>query len=120
MEANQELNDLYQNSNSVFYFLRRTKKEGKGVDGGRCLKGRNGGLGFIEEDKAKMWKEHMEKIVNEENEWDRIVETDLVEESGEKVTRNEIVDAMQKMKSEKATGPSDVSGDDSCEWRNRG
>ena len=26
MEANQELNNLYQNSNSVFYFLRRIKK----------------------------------------------------------------------------------------------
>ena len=26
MEANQELNDLYQNSNSVFYFFRRKKK----------------------------------------------------------------------------------------------
>ena len=29
MEANQELNNLYLNSNSVFYFLRRMKKEGK-------------------------------------------------------------------------------------------
>ena len=27
MEAKQELNDLYQNSNSVFGFLRRIKKE---------------------------------------------------------------------------------------------
>ena len=26
MEANQELNNLYQNSNSVFYLLRRMKK----------------------------------------------------------------------------------------------
>ena len=26
MEANQELNNLHQNSNSVFYFLRRIKK----------------------------------------------------------------------------------------------
>ena len=29
MEANQELNNLYQNSNSVFYFLRRMKRKGK-------------------------------------------------------------------------------------------
>ena len=28
MEANQELSNLYQNSNSVFYFLGRMKKEG--------------------------------------------------------------------------------------------
>ena len=38
MEANQELNNLYQNSNSVFYFFRRMKKD---VEGGRCLKGNN-------------------------------------------------------------------------------
>ena len=53
MEANKELNDLYQNSNSVFYFLRRMKKEGKAL--------------------------------------------------------NETVEAMQKMKSGKATEPSEVS-----------
>ena len=79
MEANQELNKLYQNSNSVFYFLGRMKKEGKDVEGGRCLRGGDGRLGFSEENRAKIWKEHMEKIMNEENEWDRMVETDLVE-----------------------------------------
>ena len=44
------------------------KKEGKDVEGGRCLRGGDGRLGFIEEDRAKIWKEHMEKIMNEENE----------------------------------------------------
>ena len=100
MEANQELNNLYQNSNSVFYFLRRMKNEGKDVEGGRCLRGGDGRLGFIEEDRAKIWKEHMEKVMNEENEWDRMVE---------KVARNEIVEAIQSMKSGKATGTSEVS-----------
>ena len=41
MEANQELNNLYQNSNSVFYFLGGMKKEEKDVEGGRCLRGRD-------------------------------------------------------------------------------
>ena len=36
------------------------------MEGGRCLRGRDGRLGFIEEDGAKIWKEHMEKIMNEE------------------------------------------------------
>ena len=114
MESNQELNDLYQNSNSVFYFLRRMKKEGKDVEGGS-----NKRLGFIEEDRAKIWKEHMEKINNSENERDHLVETDVVEGPVEKVARNEIVETMQKMKSGKATGPSEVSvdcGDDCCKW----
>ena len=109
MEANQELKNFNQNSNSVFYFLRRMKKEGKDVEGGRCLRRGSGRLGFIEKDRAKIWKELMEKIMNEENKWDRMVETDLVEEPVEKVACNEIVEAIQSMKSGKTTGPSEVS-----------
>ena len=85
------------------------KKEGKDLEGGRCLRGGDGRLGFIVEDRAKIWKEHMEKIMNEKSEWDRMVETDLVEGPVEKVVRNEIVEAMQSMKSGKATGTSEVS-----------
>ena len=106
MEANQELNNLYQNSNSVFYFLRRMKKD---VEGGRYLRGGDGRLGFIEEDRPRIWKEHMEKIMNEENEWDRVVETDLIEGPVEKVAHNEIVEAIQSIKSGKATGTSEAS-----------
>ena len=84
MEANQKLNNLYQNSNSVFYFLRRMKKEGKDLEGGRCIRGSNGRLGFIEEDRAKICKEHMKKIMNEENKWVHMVETDVVEGPMEK------------------------------------
>ena len=86
-EAEQELNDLYQNSNSVFCFLRRMKKEGKNLEGERCLRGRDGQLDFFEKDRAKIWKEHMERIMNEEEKWDQIVETDAVEEAMEKVAR---------------------------------
>ena len=99
MEANQELNNLYQNSNSVFYFLRRMKKEGMDVEEGRCLRGSDGRLGFVEENRAKIWKEHMEKITNEKNKWDHMVETDVVEGPVEKAASNEIMEAMQKMKS---------------------
>ena len=65
-------------------------------------------MGYVKENTAKTWKEHMEKIINEENEWDHLLETDVVEGPVEKVTRNEIVEAMYKMKSGKATGPSEV------------
>ena len=51
----------------------------------------------------------MQKIMNEEDEWDYMLETDLVEGPVEKVARNEIVEAMQRRKSGKATGPSEVS-----------
>ena len=110
MEANQELNDLYQNSNSVLYFLRRMKKD---VEGRRCLRGRDERW-IIEEDRGKIGREHMEKIMNKENDWDQMVKTDVVEGPVEKVACNEIAEAMQKMKSGKATGPLD----DSCKGQN--
>ena len=47
--------------------------------------------------------------MNEENEWEHIVETNVVEGPLEKVPGNEIVEAMQKIKSGKATGPSEVN-----------
>ena len=47
--------------------------------------------------------------MNEENESDHMVEIDLAEGPVEKVARNKIVEAMQRMKSGKATGPSEVS-----------
>ena len=51
-------------------------------------------MGFIEKNSTKIWKEHMEKIMNKENEWDRMLETDVVEGPVEKVARNEIVGAI--------------------------
>ena len=85
------------------------KKKGKDVEGGRGLRGSDGQLGFIEEDRAKIWKKHTEKIINKENEWDHMVETDAVEGPVKKVTLNKIVKAMQRMKSGKATKPSEVT-----------
>ena len=38
-----------------------------------------------------------------------MVETDVVERLVEKVARHEIVEAMQKMKAGKATGPTEIS-----------
>ena len=51
----------------------------------------------------------MEKIMNEESEWDHIVKTAVVKGPVEKVVCNEIVEAKQKMKSGTATKPSKVS-----------
>ena len=71
------------------------KKERKNLEGGRCLKGRDGQLDFIEKDKAKIWKKHM-------------VETN-VEGPAEKLAGNQFVKAMQQMKLGKASRPSEVS-----------
>ena len=73
------------------------------------LRGSDERLDVIEEDGAKIWKEHMQKIVNEKKEWNHMVEIDVVEGAVKKVARSKVVEAMQRMKSGKATGPSEVS-----------
>ena len=51
----------------------------------------------------------MEKIINEENRWYPRVETDIRDGPVERLTRKEIVEAMQKIKSEKAAGLSGIT-----------
>ena len=74
------------------------KKDGKGVEGGRCMRGSNGRLNFSEKDRGRVWQEHMERIMNEENDWDQNVQADLVEGPVERVSREEVVKALGKMK----------------------
>ena len=51
----------------------------------------------------------MEKIMDEESELDQEMGTDVAEERAEKVTHKEIVEAMPKMNSGKATGSTEVN-----------
>ena len=53
-------------------------------------------------------KEHLEKIINGEKKWYQMVETDAVHGPVEIAPCIGIVKAKQKMKSGKATGPSEV------------
>ena len=43
------------------------------------MRGSDDRLNFSEKDKGEVWKERMEKIMNEENEWDQNVKAELVE-----------------------------------------
>ena len=73
------------------------------------MRGSDSRLSFSEKDRGKVWKEHIERIMNEENEWNQNVEADLVEGLVERVSREEVVKAMGEMKAGKAAGPSEVS-----------
>ena len=63
------------------------KMDGKDVEEGRCMRGSDGRLNFSEKGNGKVWKEHRERIMNEENEWDQNVQADLVEGPVERVSR---------------------------------
>ena len=87
-----------------------------------CLKDKKGNLVLDEEGRKTIWKEYMEKLLNEENEWDQDV-------SCEKecpqcwISKEEVRKALRKMKNGKAAGPSKVvsevlkaAGDQGIEW----
>jgi len=99
---------MSEKPNKIFKFVKLMKKNGKDVEGGKWMKDKNGRLSFSEEDQCKIWKEHMEKIMNEKNGWDYMVEADVVEGSVEQVTRKE-VEAIKKMKGVKAAGLSEIT-----------
>ena len=70
----------------MFKLVKSMKKDGKDVEGERCITGSNSRLNFSEKDKGRVWKEHMERIMNEENEWEQNVQADFVEGPVEKVS----------------------------------
>ena len=49
--------------NNVFEFVKFMKKEGRDIEGGGCMKDKDGRLAVSEKDRGKLWKEHMEKIM---------------------------------------------------------
>ena len=50
-------------------------------------------------------KEHMKRIMNEENEWDQNLQADLVEGPVERVSREEVVKVLGKCKQERLLDP---------------
>ena len=45
----------------------------KEVEGGWCIRGSDGKLCFSEKKRGEVWKDYMERIMNEENDWDHNV-----------------------------------------------
>ena len=101
---------LCTKSYDVFKFVKFMRKEGRDIEGGGCMKDKDGRLIAIEKDRGKLWKEHMEKIIIVENEWDQMVEADMVEGPVEEVS-DEVIEAMNNLKLRKAAGPSEVNMD---------
>ena len=76
------------------------------VEGGRCMRG---SLCFSEKERGRVWKDYVERIMNEVNDWDHKVEGDAVEGPVVLVSREEVLQALCEMKTGKAPEPSEVS-----------
>ena len=81
------------------------------MHGGGGKKDKDGKIVMNEKDRGKLWKEHMEKILNVKNELGQKAEADMVIGPVEGVTYEEVMKAMIKTKLGKAAGPSKVNMD---------
>ena len=66
-EAEKESTKLNKKPNNVFTLVKFMKKDGKDIEGGRCMREKDGRLGFSEKDRKRIWKNHFEEIINKEN-----------------------------------------------------
>ena len=81
------------------------KKDRKDIEGGRCIRRKDGRLDVSEEDRKRIWKNHMEEIMNKENDWDHVT---VGEGPIKKVTHEEMAIAINVMKPGKAAKPSEI------------
>ena len=96
---------------NVFKIAKQMVKDSKISLGGSCLKDENGKVVTGDENLKKLWKKFMEKLLNEENEWDGKVEADKVEGPQLEISQEEVKNVMKKMKYGKAGGPTGVVAD---------
>ena len=96
---------------NICKIAKQMTKKSKDNLGGKCLRDDEGKLVTGEENLKKQWKKYMEKLLNEENEWDGCVEADSIEGPIQAITYEEVEKAMRKMKLGKAAGPTGVMAD---------
>ena len=74
-----------------------------------CLKDESGAVKVRVDDRKKIWKEHMEKLMNVENEWSDSIDASTVEGAVRRIEVEEVWCAMNCLKIGKASGPSGVA-----------
>ena len=79
------------------------KTDSKEVKGGTCMRGSDGKLCFSEKESGKVWKDYMERNMNEENDLDNNVGGDAVEDPVACVSREEVLQALNENR--KSTWP---------------
>ena len=97
-EAVKEMEEIRNDRNVVFRKIRMMEKKGSDLAGNNCIKDKNGKVVFAENDRKRMWKEHMKAIMNKENPWDGMVNVEVVVGSIEPFAMNEVERALGIMK----------------------
>ena len=74
-----------------------------------CILGKDGKLKVTLQEKNKVWKEYEEKLLNEENEWNKSLERTKVESPCEQVSTEGVMKSLVLLNTGKAAGPSGVT-----------
>ena len=82
--------------------------ERKDIIDTKYLKSENGEVLTEPHAVNRRWRHYMEKLLNVENDWDRILEADIVEGPCELISEMEVEEAIRSMKVGKAAGPSEI------------
>ena len=111
MAKRRTYDDLYARSETkeskkeLYRLARQRNIEGKDVQHVRVIKDENGNVMVNSEAVLKRWKEYVEKLMNEENNREpRTEEPEVVNEEVNCVSREEVKNALRRMKKVKQLG----------------
>ena len=107
--------DLYvrletkEDEKELYRLARQRDRSGEDVQHVRVIKDENGNVMVNSEAMLKRWKEYFEKLMNEENDREpRIEEAEVVNEEVNCVNREEVKNALRRIKKGKAVGPDEL------------
>ena len=86
-------------------------KERQDITGLNCIKGASGKVIVDDKGIKDSWKEYMEKLINEENEWDHKISAEVKEGPADRTRMDEVRAALKKMKRHRAPGLSGLVGE---------
>ena len=115
MAKGRVYNDLYakletkEDEEKLYRLARQRDRAEKHVQHVRVIKDENGNVMINSEAVLKRWKEYFEKMMNEENNRElRTEEPEVVNEDIKCVSREEVKNALRRMKKSKAVGPDEL------------
>ena len=97
--------DSCRDGRELFRIVKQKVGEKKDVVGVSSFKYGSGAVKVRVNDRKKIWKEYMEKLVNVENEWTDSIDVSKVEGAVRRIEIEEVRCAMNRMEAGKASGP---------------
>ena len=101
--------DLKPGMTGVYKIAKLIRKDSQDVVGDKCVNDDSGQLSVSDESKKNAWKQHYERLLNEEFPWNsEELNADPVEGAPVQVDVDMVTEAIAKMKPNKAAGPSGI------------